>query len=57
MIELKEEKKTVHLGDSSNLSTKMLYVISIIEENKGIEGEILVNTDLNNKGAIFRKKV
>ena len=57
VLELKEEKKTVHLGDSSNLSTKMLYVISIIEENKGIEGEILVNTDLNNKGAIFRKKV
>lgn len=57
VLELKEEKKTVHLGDSSNLSTKMLYVISIIEENKGIEGEILVNTDLNNKGAIFRKKI
>ena len=27
------------------------------EQNKKIEGEILVNTDLNNKGAIFRKKV
>ena len=57
VLELKKEKKTVHLGDTSNLSTKMLYVISILEENKGIEGEILVNTDLNNKGAIFRRKV
>ncbi len=57
VLELKKEKKTVHLGDTSNLSTKMLYVISILEENKDVEGEILVNTDLNNKGAIFRRKV
>ena len=57
VLELKKEKKTVHLGDTSNLSTKMLYVISILEENKNVEGEILVNTDLNNKGAIFRRKV
>jgi len=51
------EKKTVHMGDNSNLSTKMLYIISILEENKGVEGEIFVNTDLSNKGAIFRKKI
>lgn len=57
VLELKSEKKTVHIGDTSNLSTKMLYIKSIIEQNKKIEGEILVNTDLNNKGAIFRKKV
>ncbi len=57
ILELKNEKKTVHVGDISNLSTKMLYIKSIIEQNKKIEGEILVNTDLNNKGAIFRKKV
>ena len=57
VLELKKEKKIVHLGDTSNLSTKMLYIISILEENKDVEGEILVNTDLNNKGAIFRRKV
>ncbi len=57
ILELEKENKTVHLGDISNLSTKMLYIISILEENKEVEGEILVNTDLNNKGAIFRKKV
>lgn len=57
ILELKEEKKTVQMGDTSNLSTKMLYIKSILEQNKKIEGEILVNTDLNNKGAIFRKKV
>lgn len=57
VLELKSEKKTVHVGDTSNLSTKMLYIKEIIEQNKKIEGEILVNTDLNNKWAIFRKKV
>ena len=57
ILELKDEKKTVQMGDTSNLSTKMLYIKSILEQNKKIEGEILVNTDLNNKGAIFRKKV
>ena len=57
ILELKDEKKTVQMGDTSNLSTKMLYIKSILEQNKKIEGEMLVNTDLNNKGAIFRKKV
>lgn len=57
ILELNSEKKTVQMGDISNLSTKMLYIKSIIEQNKKIEGEILVNTDLSNKGAIFRKKV
>jgi len=57
ILELKSEKKTVHIGDTSNLSTKMLYIISILEENKNVEGEIFVNTDLNNKGAIFRKRI
>ena len=57
ILELKTEKKTVHLGDNSNLSTKMLYILKMIEEEKETEGEILVNTDLNNKGAIFREKV
>ncbi len=57
VLELKSEKKTVHMGDCSNLSTKVLYIRSILDENKNVEGEIFVNTDLNNKGAIFRKKI
>lgn len=57
ILELQKEKKTVHIGDTTNLSTKMLYIKSILEQNKNVEGEIFVNTDLNNKGAIFRKKI
>ncbi len=50
---LEEEKKKVHIGDNSNLSNKMLYVNSIIEEEKGKSGDILVNGNLNNKFKIF----
>ena len=57
ILTLEKEKKIVHMGDTSNLSTKIPYIIKIIEENKDIEGEIFVNTDLSNKGAIFRRKV
>lgn len=56
VVEMKEERKTVHLGDTTNLALKMLYVSDIISKEKD-EGEIFVNTDLENKGAIFRKKV
>lgn len=57
ILTLEKEKKAIHLGDVSNLSTKMAYVKKILNDEKGVEGEILVNTDLTNKGAVFRKKV
>lgn len=57
ILTLEKEKKAIHLGDVSNLSTKMAYVKKILNDEKGVEGEILVNTDLTNKGAVFRDKV
>lgn len=57
ILTLEKEKKAIHLGDVSNLSTKMAYVKKILNDEKGVEGEILVNTDLTNKGAVFREKV
>lgn len=57
-IYLEEENKRVYLGDSTNLSNKMLYVVAIIEQEKEKEGEIFVNGDLNNKfQPYFREKV
>ena len=56
-IMLEKEKKLVHMGDVSNLSTKMSYINKIIQDEAGLEGEIFVNTDLTNKGAVFREKV
>lgn len=57
ILELKSEKKNVHVGDTSNLSTKMLYVKKVLQNEKKKEGDIFVNTDLSTKGAVFREKV
>lgn len=57
-IYIQEEKKRIHLGENTNLENKMLYAISIMEKEKGIEGDIYVNGDLNNKfQPYFREKV
>ena len=57
-IYIEEENKKVHLGDSTNLSNKMLYVMAIIEAEKGKQRDIFVNGDLNNKfQPYFREKV
>ena len=53
-----EDNKTADLGDSSNLTTKMLYIKKIMEAEEGKEGTIFVNGDFTNKfKAYFREKV
>lgn len=52
-IYLEEEKKKAYLGDSTNLSNKMLYVNAIIEEEKGKIGEIFANGDFNSKFRVY----
>ena len=57
-IYMQEEKKTIHLGDASNLSNKMLYVVAIIEQEKDNEGDIFANGDLNSNFKVyFREKL
>ena len=57
-IYMQEEKKTIHLGDASNLSNKMLYVVTMIEQEKDIEGDIFANGDLNSSFKVyFREKL
>lgn len=58
IIYMEEEKKTIYLGDNTNLSDKMLYVPAIIQENQGKEGTIYVDGDMNsNFKPRFREKV
>ena len=54
---LEGEKKTLYIGDASSISTRMLYIKAILEKEKGIEGEIFVNGNLNVDKAFFREKV
>lgn len=57
-VYMAEKLKTVHVGNNSNLGTKMLYVKAILQAEEGNEGEIFVNGDLNNGfQPFFRKKV
>lgn len=58
IIYMEEEKKTIYLGDNSNLSNKMLYVPTILQESQGKEGTIYLNGDINNNfKPRFREKV
>lgn len=55
---IESEKKVIYLGDGSNLIDKMLFAKAILEAEKGNEGEIFLNGDLNNKfQPFFREKV
>jgi len=56
-IILEGEQKTVYLGDGSNLNTRMLNAKAMIEQEKGIAGEIYVDMDLNNEHPFFRQRV
>lgn len=58
IIYIEEQKKTIHLGDGTNLSDKMLNAVTIMEKEKERTGEIFVNGDLNNKfQPYFREQV
>lgn len=58
VIYIDEEKKVVYIGDETNLSNKMLYIPTILEENKGKEGSIYIEKDVTNKyKARFKENV
>ena len=57
ILTLEKEKKEVYLGDTSNLSTKMLWISEFLEVEKKYEGTIYLNINLNNERPYFREKV
>lgn len=56
ILSLPKEKKTIYLGDTTNLSTKLLWINKFLEEEKN-EGIIYLNVNLNAKRPYFREKV
>ena len=54
---LEEEQKIIYFGDSSKISQKMLWIVSVLEDTIGIEGEIFINNIDKNKDVVFREKV
>lgn len=56
-LRLEQEKKTVYLGDCSYLETRMSSLMSILEHEKDIEGEIFINMNINTHKLYFRESV
>ena len=54
---LEEEKKTVYLGDASNINTRILYLKEILEIEKDKEMLVFLNVDVNNQKVYTREKV
>lgn len=51
------KEKVAYIGNESDLNTKILTIISILEKEEGKAGEIFVNMDLNKEYPIFRQRV
>lgn len=56
ILEIPSEAKTVQFGDKSSINVKVLWIVDLINREKGIEGEIIVNVP-NIKKVYFREKV
>ncbi len=56
-IYLAGERKTVYLGNASNINTRIMYLKEILEREKGIESEIFINSDINKGDVYTREKV
>lgn len=54
---LESEKKTIYIGDASNLSHRIPYIRAVIQDTLGLEGEIFANGDLNTREVFFREKI
>ena len=57
ILDLPEEKKKVYLGDTTDLSTKVLWINKILQDEEKNEGTIYLNVNLNVEEPYFREKV
>lgn len=56
ILEIPTENKTVQFGDESNINVKILWIVDLIDREKGIAGDIVLNVP-NIKKVYFREKV
>lgn len=52
-----KDGKKAYLGEATNLSDKMAWIKTIIENEGKTKGEIFVNVDLNSKNPYFREEI
>lgn len=46
VLYIESEAKTIYIGDTSNLTNKMLYIQKILQNEKGKSGKVFVNKDM-----------
>lgn len=56
ILQLDEENKSVHIGDGSDLNTRVLYMKKILEVEKEHSGIIYVNKDLDENYVYFKEQ-
>lgn len=56
-LRLEQEKKTVYLGDCSYLETRIASLLSILNNEKDIEGEVFINMNINVRKPYFRESI
>lgn len=56
ILEFGEDKKTVYLGDASNLSERLSLLKTILKSEEGKEGKIFMNGDLKEDKVYFREE-
>lgn len=54
ILYFENERKNAYIGDATDLNTRILWIKTILEQNKQISGKIFVNMDLNMKKPYFR---
>ena len=56
ILDIPSETKKVQFGDNSNINVKMLWIVELINKEKGVDGEIILNVP-NIKKVYFRERV
>lgn len=56
ILEIPNENKTVQFGDGTDINVKILWIVALVEKEKGIAGEIVLNVP-DIKKVYFREKV
>ena len=57
MLTLQDKKKTIYLGEATNLSDKVMWINTFMKEEDKVEGTIYLNVNLNPDLPYFREKV
>ena len=56
ILEIPNENKTVQFGDGTDINVKILWIVALVEKEKGIIGQIVLNVP-DIKKVYFREKV